>query len=90
MGAKPSRSRWPTALPRDKMCPTLTCTWSHDERGTGSVGERPVSFRIEKHWTLLPLNSGRPWASLQGLAKTRAGPDTLTTTRGLSCPRMTD
>ena len=34
---------------RDRMCPTLTCTSCHDERRTGSVGERPVNFRIETH-----------------------------------------
>ena len=46
MGAKPSRSHWPTVSPAGQDVPhTLTCTWSHGERGTGSVGERPVSFQ---------------------------------------------
>ena len=69
MAAKPSRSHWPTVSPRDKMCPTLTCTWSHDERGTDSGGERPVNSRIERRWTPSPLNSGLLWASLNRLAE---------------------
>jgi hypothetical protein len=84
MGAKPSRSHWPTVSPRDKMCPTLTCTWSHDERATGSVGERPVSSRTERRWTPSPLNSGRLWASLYGLAKQESD---ATQARGDECPQ---
>ena len=72
MGARPSRSHWPTVPPRDKRCLTRTCIWSHDELGTASRGERPVCSKTEKHWTPLPLNSGRLWASLQGLAEPEA------------------
>ena len=55
-GCEAVTSHWPTVSPRDKMCPTLTCIWSHDERGTVSVGERPVSSKTERHWTPSPLN----------------------------------
>ena len=33
-----------------------------------SVGERRVSSRTEKHWTPLPLNSGRLWAGADTFA----------------------
>src|SRR6187431_3211938 len=81
MAAKPSRSHWPTVSPRDKMCPTLTCTWSHAERGTGSGGERPVNSRIERRWTPSPLNSGLLWASLNGSAEQDAFCKTTRTRR---------
>ncbi len=49
-----------------------------DEPGTGSVGERPVSSRLGRHWTRAPLNSGRLWVSHYALAKRTVGPDTFT------------
>jgi hypothetical protein len=79
MAAKPSRSHWPTVSPRAKMCPTLIYTWSRGERVTGSVGEWPVSSRIEKRWTPSPLNSGRLWPCLYELPKQESDADTFTT-----------
>src|SRR5262249_39930132 len=78
MGAKPSRSHWPTVRPPDKMCPILTCMWSPDERGMGSVGERPVSLRGERRWTPSPLTSRPLWLSLHGLVEARTDHDAVT------------